>query len=65
MIADGEVALESVVTPDVIAQVRAVVEEIGVEPLSPIKQRLPDAISYGEIKCVIAGTGAGGRVEPK
>jgi hypothetical protein len=60
MIADGEIALESVVTPDVIAQVRAVVEEVGAEPLSPIKRRLPDAISYGEIKCVIAGLGLAG-----
>jgi ATP-dependent DNA helicase RecQ len=57
LIAEGEIELESVVTPDVIAQVRAVVEEIGTEYLSPIKQRLPDAISYGEIKCVIAGLG--------
>jgi len=54
-IADGEIELESAVTADVIAQVRTVVEEIGPEPLSPIRQRLPDTISYGEIKCVIAG----------
>jgi ATP-dependent DNA helicase RecQ len=60
VIADGEIALESVITPDVIAQVRTVVEEIGAAPLSPIKQRLPDAISYGEIKCVIAGLGLAG-----
>ena len=60
MIADGEIALESVVTPEVIAKVRMVVEEIGAEPLSPVKQRLPDAISYGEIKCVIAGLGLAG-----
>ncbi|NIN65480.1 MAG: hypothetical protein GTO63_12440, partial [Anaerolineae bacterium] len=57
MIADGEIALESVVTADVIAQVRTVVEELGAETLSPVKQRLPDAISYGEIRCVIAGLG--------
>jgi ATP-dependent DNA helicase RecQ len=54
-IADGEIELEGVVTADVIAQVRTVVEEIGPEPLSPIRQCLPDTISYGEIKCVIAG----------
>jgi hypothetical protein len=67
VIADGEITLESVVTPDVIAQVRAVVEEIGAEPLSPIKQHLPDAISYGEIQCVIAGlklVGESGRSRP-
>jgi hypothetical protein len=57
LIADGEVELERIVAADVIAQVRAVIEEIGGERLSPIKERLPDTISYGEIKCVIAGLG--------
>lgn len=57
LVADGEVGLEEVVAADVIAQVRAVAEEIGTEYLSPIKGRLPDTISYGEIKCVIAGLG--------
>jgi uncharacterized protein YpbB len=61
VIADEEIGLESVVSPDVIAQVRAVVEEIGAEPLSPIKQRLPETISFGEIKCVIAGLGLAAR----
>jgi hypothetical protein len=51
------VTLERVVSADVIAQVRAVVEETGADYLSPIKQRLPDTISYGEIRCVIVGLG--------
>jgi len=55
LITDGELELENIVAADVIAQVRAVVEEIGGEYLSPIKQRLPDTISYAEIQCVIAG----------
>jgi hypothetical protein len=41
----------------VIAQVRAVVNEVGAERLSPIKERLPDTISYEEIRCVVAGLG--------
>lgn len=57
LIAEGEVELESVVVADVIARVRAVLEETGTERLAPIKDRLPDTISYGEIKCVIAGHG--------
>jgi hypothetical protein len=57
LIDQGEVTLERVVSADVIAQVRAVVEETGADYLSPIKQRLPDTISYGEISCVIAGLG--------
>jgi ATP-dependent DNA helicase RecQ len=55
LIADGDIELECIVAADVIAQVRTVIEEIGGERLSPIKERLPDTISYGEIKCVIAG----------
>jgi superfamily II DNA helicase RecQ len=57
LIADGEVELERIVAADVIARVHAVVGEIGAERLAPIKERLPDTISYGEIKCVIAGLG--------
>jgi ATP-dependent DNA helicase RecQ len=57
LIADGEVELKSIVAPDVIAQVRAVVREIGAERLAPIKERLPDTISYEEIRCVIAALG--------
>lgn len=57
LIAEEEVELDRVVAADVIARVRAVLEEIGTERLAPIKERLPDTISYGEIKCVIAGLG--------
>jgi hypothetical protein len=54
LIARGDVELESIVTADVVAQVCAVVAELGTEPLSPIKQRLPETISYYEIQCVIS-----------
>ncbi len=57
LIAEGEIALESIVAADVIARVRTVVEEMGTERLAPIKERLPDTISYDEIRCVIAGLG--------
>jgi uncharacterized protein YpbB len=57
LIADREIELEKVVSADVIARVRAVVEDIGAERLTPIKERLPETISYDEIRCVIAGLG--------
>ncbi len=57
LIAEGQVELKSVVSGDVIGRVHAVVEQVGAERLSPIKQRLPDTISYEEIRCVVAGLG--------
>jgi ATP-dependent DNA helicase RecQ len=60
LIADGKIEMESVVTDDLVTQIQAVVEELGAEYLAPIKQRLPDEISYGEIRCVIAGLGLTG-----
>jgi ATP-dependent DNA helicase RecQ len=54
LIADGKLELESVVSPDVITRVRAVAQEVGTERLSPIKERLPDNISFEEIACVVA-----------
>jgi len=68
LIAGGEIELERVVAAEVIAQVRAVAQEIGAERLAPLKQLLPDSISYGEIRCVVAALGATGKagaVEPK
>jgi ATP-dependent DNA helicase RecQ len=68
LIAGGEIELERVVAAEVIAQVRAVAQEIGVERLAPIKELLPDTISYEEIRCVVAAlgaTGESGAIEPK
>ena len=63
LIASGEIELERVVAAEVIAQVRAVAQEIGVERLAPLKILLPDSISYEEIRCVAAALGAAGEVE--
>jgi hypothetical protein len=54
LIADGKIELESLVSPNVITQVRTVAQEVGTDRLSPIKERLPDSISYEEILCVVA-----------
>jgi ATP-dependent DNA helicase RecQ len=54
LIAAGKVDLESIVSPEVVTQVRAVAAEVGTDRLAPIKERLPDTISYAEIQCVVA-----------
>jgi superfamily II DNA helicase RecQ len=56
-IAEGDVEVDSVVSADVIAQVRAVAKEVGTDRLSPIKERLPDTVSFEEIRCVVAALG--------
>jgi DNA-binding CsgD family transcriptional regulator len=57
LVAEGDVEVDSVVSAEVIAQVRAVAEEVGTGRLSPIKDRLPDTVSFGEIGCVVAALG--------
>jgi hypothetical protein len=42
------------VSDDVAAQVRAVIDEVGdLSRLAPLKERLPDEISYDELRCVV------------
>jgi hypothetical protein len=42
------------VSNDVAAQVRAVIDEVGdLSRLAPLKERLPDEISYDELRCVV------------
>ncbi|NJN96592.1 MAG: RecQ family ATP-dependent DNA helicase [Anaerolineales bacterium] len=55
LIADGKIALRQLVTPDIEAQVLAAVQTVGsAATLSPLKAVLPDAISFDQIKCVLA-----------
>ncbi|MCB0180946.1 MAG: RecQ family ATP-dependent DNA helicase [Anaerolineae bacterium] len=55
LIISGEVDLHDVVTPEVEAQVLSAVDDIGsASRLSPLKGVLPESISFGEIKCVLA-----------
>jgi superfamily II DNA helicase RecQ len=54
LIAEGNVALHQVVSPEIEAQVLAAVERVGSAfRLTPLKQILPDDIAYGQIRCVI------------
>jgi ATP-dependent DNA helicase RecQ len=64
LIARGKIKLESVVSSEVIDQVRASVAELGSTLLTPIKQRLPDSISYGEIRCVVVTLPAASSAKP-
>ncbi|HRF48276.1 MAG TPA: helix-turn-helix domain-containing protein, partial [Anaerolineales bacterium] len=54
LIAEGKVALGAVVDPAVQTQVEEAIRlEGSLQYLSPLKARLPQAISYGEIRCVV------------
>jgi ATP-dependent DNA helicase RecQ len=54
LVGDGRVALSAVVADEVVSQVRAVIDQVGdTSRLAPLKERLPDTISYDEIKCVV------------
>jgi len=56
LIAEGKVALNAVVSADVQALVEEAIRlEGSAQYLSPLKARLPNAISYGEIRCVVEG----------
>jgi ATP-dependent DNA helicase RecQ len=57
----GELSVEDLVRPEKIAVIRDALKRFeGPDaPLSPLKDYLPDDISYGEIKAVIAATSAG------
>lgn len=52
-IAQGGLQIESVVSPDRVAAIRVAIEQIGnAEALSPVKELLPDEVTYHEIRCV-------------
>lgn len=54
LVGEGKIELGAVVTEDVVQQIQAVIDELGdTSRLTPIKERLPDAISFEEIKCVV------------
>lgn len=54
LIAQGTVKIEAVIPIELQHQVRAAIEAVGsVQYLAPIKARLPDAIDYNVIRCVM------------
>lgn len=60
LIAEGKVELGAVVAADVQAQIKEAIRlEGSSQYLSPLKARLPNAISYGEIRCVVEGVKRG------
>ena len=55
LIEEEKLALDKVVPPETTAKIRAVIESLDkITGLSPIKNRLPENISFGQIKCVLA-----------
>ncbi|MGB0388201.1 MAG: RecQ family ATP-dependent DNA helicase [Ardenticatenaceae bacterium] len=54
LIEQGKISVEQVVDEDERALIEAAVRDVGSFYLSPIKARLPEEISYGEIRCVVA-----------
>jgi hypothetical protein len=56
LIAAGRLSLEAIVPADVRAQIEAVLDRTDlILGLSAVKGQLPDSISYGQIRCVMAG----------
>lgn len=53
LIGRGEVQVSQVVPEETRRQIETAVRDVGSFYLSPIKARLPDTISYGEIRCVV------------
>lgn len=54
LIGQGQLALSDIVRDEVATQVRAVIAEVGdISKLTPLKERLPDSISFNEIRCVV------------
>jgi uncharacterized protein YpbB len=54
LISEGALPLSAVVPEAIVTQVRAAIVQVGnVSALAPIKARLPEAISYGQIRCVV------------
>jgi len=54
LIEQGKITVKQVVDDDHYALIETAVREVGSFYLSPIKARLPEEISYGQIRCVVA-----------
>lgn len=55
LIASGQISLDTVVPEALQRQIGAAIEATGsADRLAPIKERLPESISYNQIRCVIA-----------
>jgi superfamily II DNA helicase RecQ len=54
LIEQEKIAVEDVVDEQERQLIEAAVQEVGSFYLSPIKARLPEEVSYGEIRCVVA-----------
>jgi len=56
LIAERSTPLAAAVPDEIVAQIEAAIAQVGsTAQLSPIKQLLPETISFGQIRCVVAG----------
>ncbi|MBI5651682.1 MAG: ATP-dependent DNA helicase RecQ [Chloroflexi bacterium] len=54
LIGEGTIALNAIVPPDIQEQIRAALQRTSGNSLTEVKLLLPETISFGEIRCVIA-----------
>ncbi|MFQ6041620.1 MAG: RecQ family ATP-dependent DNA helicase [Candidatus Poribacteria bacterium] len=60
LIESGDVPVDDVIPTDIRQQIETVIAKVGTASLSPIKELLPDEISYDQIRCVVIAARAGG-----
>ncbi len=54
LVGEGRIALADVVADEVVAQVQSVIAQVNdISRLAPLKERLPESISYDELRCVV------------
>jgi predicted amidophosphoribosyltransferase len=53
LIAFGLVQVTAIIPLNRVLQIRVAIKQVGVASLKPIKERLPEEISYDEIRCVL------------
>lgn len=53
LIERGDVSVDDVIPTDIRRQIESAIAKAGMESLSPIKELLPDEISYDQIRCVV------------
>jgi uncharacterized protein YpbB len=55
LIANGRLDLRRVVSEEIEREIAQAIDVVGsMDKLAPIKQKLPDRVDFGEIRCVIA-----------
>ena len=59
LIERGDVSVDDVIPADIRKQIEDAISQSGMESLSPIKELLPEDISYDQIRCVVTAAKVG------